>query len=134
MKKALILLLSMFVMGNIFAQSSVSALPDEKDNVDLSMKVITPENQHINTDNTKTAKVRIEYIPMTDEARIYYTDMYVTYDSGDAMNSVLGCLEDFTKQNKYYHYRYLDRDRERYYKDDRGISWAQYMSHVKFTR
>lgn len=134
MKKALILLLSMFIMGNIFAQSSVSALPDEKDNVDLSMKVITPENQHINTDNTKTAKVRIEYIPMTDEARIYYTDMYVTYDSGDAMNSVLGCLEDFTKQNKYYHYRYLDRDRERYYKDDRGVSWAQYMSHVKFTR
>lgn len=125
----------MFIIsGGVFAQSAVSALPDEKDIVDLSMKVVVPENQHINERNTKTAKVKIEYIPMTDEARIYYTDMYVTYDSGDAMNAVLGCLEDFTKQNKYYHYRYMDRDRERYYKDDRGISWAQYMSHVKFTR
>lgn len=135
MKKLLIILFSMFIIsGGIFAQSVVSALPDEKDIVDLSMKVVVPENQHINEQNTKTAKVKIEYIPMTDEARIYYTDMYVTYDSGDAMNAVLGCLEDFTKQNKYYHYRYMDRDRERYYKDDRGISWAQYMSHVKFTR
>lgn len=125
----------MFIIsGGVFAQSAVSALPDEKDMADLSMKVVVPENQHINEQNTKTAKVKIEYIPMTDEARIYYTDMYVTYDSGDAMNAVLGCLEDFTKQNKYYHYRYMDRDRERYYKDDRGISWAQYMSHVKFTR
>lgn len=125
----------MFIISvGVFAQSAVSALPDEKDIADLSMKVVVPENQHINEQNTKTAKVKIEYIPMTDEARIYYTDMYVTYDSGDAMNAVLGCLEDFTKQNKYYHYRYMDRDRERYYKDDRGISWAQYMSHVKFTR
>ncbi len=135
MKKLLIILFSMFIIsGGVFAQSAVSALPDEKDIADLSMKVVVPENQHINEQNTKTAKVKIEYIPMTDEARIYYTDMYVTYDSGDAMNAVLGCLEDFTKQNKYYHYRYMDRDRERYYKDDRGISWAQYMSHVKFTR
>lgn len=132
MKKALLILLSMFViMGNVFAQSEASALPDDKDKPDLSMRVYTPEDQHT---KDKTAKVKIEYIPMTDEARIYYTAMYVTYDSGEAMNAVLGCLEDFTKQNKYYHYTYMDRDRERYYKDDRGISWAQYSSHVKFTR
>ncbi len=132
MKKVFVLLLSMFIFaGNIFAQSEVSALSDDKDKMDLSKKVIVPEVQHT-TD--KTAKVKIDYIPMTDEARIYYTAMYVTYDSGEAMNAVLGCLEDFTKQNKYYHYTYLDRDRERYFKDDRGISWAQYVSHVKFIR
>lgn len=132
MRKVFVLLLSMFIFaGNIFAQSEVSALPDDKDKVDLSKKVIVPEVQHT-TD--KTAKVKIDYIPMTDEARIYYTAMYVTYDSGEAMNAVLGCLEDFTKQNKYYRYTYLDRDRERYFKDDRGISWAQYVSHVKFIR
>ena len=132
MKKVFVLLLSIFMLvGNVFAQSEASALPDEKDKVDLSKKVIVPENQHT-TD--KTAKVKIEYIPMTDEARIYYTAMYVTYDSGEAMNTVLACLEDFTKQNKYYRYTYMDRDRERYYRDSRGISWAQYMSHIKFTR
>ncbi len=132
MKKVLILLLSMSIFaGNIFAQSEVSALPDEKNKVDLSKRVIVPEVQHT---IDKTAKVKIEYTPMTDEARIYYTAMYITYDSGEAMNAVLGCLEDFTKQNKFYHYTYLDRDRERYFKDDRGVSWAQYISHVKFTR
>lgn len=130
--KKLVILLSLFViMGSAFAQSEASALPDEANKVDLSMRVIVPENIH---SADKTAKVKIEYIPMTDECRIYYTSMYVTYDSGEAMNSVLGCLEDFTKQNKYYRYTYMDRDRERYYKDDRGISWAQYSSHVKFSR
>lgn len=130
--KKLVILLSLFaIMGTAFAQSEASALPDEANKVDLSMRVIVPENIH---SADKTAKVKIEYIPMTDECRIYYTSMYVTYDSGEAMNSVLGCLEDFTKQHKYYRYTYMDRDRERYYKDDRGISWAQYSSHVKFTR
>ena len=132
MKKTLILFLSLFfVMGNVFAQSEASPLPNDNEKPDLSKRIITPEDTH---SKDKTAKVKIEYIPMTDEARIYYTSMYVTYDSGDAMNAVLGCLEDFTKQNKYYHYTYIDRDRERYYKDDRGISWAQYSSHVKFSR
>lgn len=132
MKKALIVLFTLFAfLGGAFAQSEASALPDENEKPDLSMRVITPTDIH---SNDKTAKVKIEYIPMTDEVRIYYTAMYVTYESGEAMNAVLGCLEDFTKQNKYYHYTYMDRDRERYYKDDRGISWAQYSSHVKFTR
>lgn len=132
MKKALTVLFTMFALTvGAFAQSEASALPNEFDKPDFSMRVITPENIH---SNDKTAKVKIEYIPMTDECRIYYTSMYVTYDSGEAMNAVLGCLEDFTKKNKYYHYTYMDRDRERYYKDDRGISWAQYSSHVKFTR
>ncbi len=132
MKKALTVLFTMFALAiGAFAQSEASALPDENDKPDLSMRIITPEDIH---SKDKTAKVKIEYIPMTDEVRIYYTSMYVTYDAGEAMNAVLGCLEDFTKQNKYYHYTYMDRDRERYYKDDRGISWAQYSSHVKFTR
>ena len=132
MKKVLTVLFAIFALSaGVFGQSEASALPNEFDKPDLSMRIITPENIH---SADKTAKVKIEYIPMTDECRIYYTSMYVTYDSGEAMNAVLGCLEDFTKQTKYYHYTYMDRDRERYYKDDRGISWAQYSSHVKFTR
>ena len=136
MKKSVILFLSfLFVAGFSFAQSTASALPDEKDNVDLSMRVINvqKEKAHL-AENDRTGSVWIEYIPMTDEARIYYKCMYVAYDQGNAMNSVLGCLEDFTKENKYYRYTYLEKDRERYFRDDRGIAWAQYQSHVKFTR
>ncbi|MFA6856348.1 MAG: hypothetical protein WCR31_03975 [Treponema sp.] len=109
--------------------------PDESYNNkgfdDKTMRVIVPENQHT-TD--KTASVKIEYTPMYDEVRIYYTCMYVTYDKGEAMNTVIACLEDFMKENQYYHYTYLSRDREKYFKNDRGYSMAQYMSYVKFSR
>jgi hypothetical protein len=94
-------------------------------------RVIVPENQHT-TD--KTASVKIEYTPMYDEVRIYYTCMYVTYDKGEAMNTIIECLEDFMKENQYYHYTYMARDRERYFKNDRGYSMAQYMSYIKLTR
>ena len=82
----------------------------------------------------KTGKVIIEYTPMVDEVRISYTCMYNLYEQGKAMNAILGCLEDFTKDNNYYHYKYMEKDRERYYKDNRGIKWAEYTAHVKFTR
>lgn len=130
MKKSIAILLSLFVIaGTAFAQSTASALPEEK--VDISVKTIIPENQHT-TD--KTAKIRIEYIPMSDEARIYYTSMYVTYDEGEAMNSVLAVLEDFTKEHRYYRYSYMEQDKEKFFKDARGISWAQRYSHVRFIR
>ncbi len=135
MKKSLALIFSLLfiISGHAFAQSNVSALPEDEVKVDLSAREYTPENQHLDKDD-KTGKIRIKYVPMVDEVRIYYTTMYVTYDSGKAMNAVLGCLEDFAKENKYYHYKYMEKDRERYYKDSRGIGWAEYSSHVKFTR
>ena len=135
MKKSLALIFSLLfvISGHAFAQSNVSALPEDEVKVDLSAREYTPENQHLDKDD-KTGKIRIKYVPMVDEVRIYYTTMYVTYDAGKAMNAVLGCLEDFVKENKYYHYKYMEKDRERYYKDSRGIGWAEYSSHVKFSR
>ena len=125
MKKTLAILFTIFfIAGSAFAQSEVSALPDE------DVKV---ENQHLDKED-KAGKVRIQYIPMVDEVRIYYKTLYTTYDSGKAMNAVLGCLEDFLKENKYYHYKYMEKDKERYFKDARGIRWAEYSSHVKFSR
>ncbi|MBQ1627806.1 MAG: hypothetical protein II098_01440 [Treponema sp.] len=134
MKKLVAVIFSLFVaLGGAFAQSQVSALPEDEIKVDLSVKEYTPENQHLDKDD-RTGKVRIKYVPMVDEVRIYYTTMYETYDNGKAMNTVLGCLEDFLKENKYYHYKYMEKDRERYFKDSRGIRWAEYSSHVKFSR
>lgn len=132
MKKVIAVLL-LAIAGYAFAQSEESALPDDEIKVDLSKKIITPENQHLNPED-KTGKIVIEYVPMVDEVRLTYTCMYNLYDQGRAMNSILGCLEDFTKENKYYHYKYMEKDREKYYKDDRGIKWTEYIVHVKFTR
>ena len=154
MKKIItILTCLLFAAGTIFAQDAAAAsnaapsnsasstdksdpsTPEESYNNkgydEKTMRVIVPENQHT-TD--KTASVKIEYTPMYDEARIYYTCMYVTYDKGEAMNTIMACLEDFMKDNQYYHYTYLSRDREKYFKNERGYSMAQYMSYIKFTR
>ncbi len=134
MKKTFAILATLLLFtGVAFAQSSVSALPNDDSKVDLSKKIITPADQHL-MPGDKTGKIVIEYIPMVDEVRITYTCMYNLYEPGNAMNSIMGCLEDFTKENKYYHYRYMENDRERYFKDERGIRWAQYISHVKLTR
>lgn len=124
-----------FIIGafSLYAQSEVSALPEDQVVVDLSKKVITPENQHIDP-NDKTGKIQIEYMPMIDEVRIYYTCMYNLYEQWYAMTAIMGCLEDFTKENNYYSYKYITKDKERYYKDNRGIKWAQYIAQVKFSR
>ncbi len=98
---------------------------------DTLTRTITPEEQHV---TNKTAKVQIEYTPLTDEVHIYYTCMAVSYDQGEAMNSVLACLQDFQKQNQYYSYKYLKRDSIKYFKDDKNLKWAAYSSYVKFYR
>ena len=134
MKKIIAVILTLCVAaGFAFAQSEASALPEDEIKVDLTKKTITPKNQHLDPED-KTGKVIIEYTPMVDEVRISYTCMYNLYEQGKAMNAILGCLEDFTKDNNYYHYKYMEKDRERYYKDNRGIKWTEYTAHVKFTR
>lgn len=93
--------------------------------------IVIPEDQHCTDRN---ASVTIEYSPMYDEVRVYYETLYVTYDRGEAMNTVLACLQDFEKNNQYFSYRYLKDDKERFFKDDRGQRKAQYFSYVKFSR
>ena len=96
MKKGFLVLFSLFfVLGSLFAQD-LSGIVDNANKVDLSTKIITPKDQHT-TD--KTASVKIEYMPMVNELRIYYTSMYVTYDAGEAMNSIQACLKDFIKEH-----------------------------------
>lgn len=94
-------------------------------------EIIVPKEQHI---VDQTANVKIEYMPMYDEVRIYYECMYVTYDRGEAMNTVMECLLDFQKEHKYSGYKYLKDDKEKYFKDDRNRRKAQYISYVKFHR
>ena len=71
---------------------------------------------------------------MHDELRIYYETMYVTFDKGEAMNTVMACLLDFIKEYKYYNYKYMEDDKLKYPKDERGQRRAQYSSHIKLVR
>lgn len=135
MKKFFVLLACFSVLsGFVFAQSvedddlfGREKLEEEK----LSTYTIIPEDQHC-TD--KNASVKIEYSPIYDEVRIYYETLYVTYDVGEAMNTVIACLQDFQKEHKYVGYKYLRPESQKFYKDERGQRKAVWSAHLKFTR
>ena len=136
MKKLLIVFLAFITFGfSMFAQgvsgrdSNYDAETFETEKT--KTQVIVPKEQHI---VDQTANVKLEYMPMYDEVRVYYECMYVTYDRGEAMNTVMECLLDFQKEHKYSGYKYLKDDKEKYFKDDRNRRKAQYISYVKFYR
>ena len=132
MKKFIAVVAALFCFaGFTFAEEDLSELQKDPNYVDLSTRVIIPENQHT---TNKTATVQIEYTPLTDEAHIYYQCLSVSFDQGEAMNTVLACLQDFQKGNQYYSYKYLRKDSVKYYKDDKNMKYAQYHSYVKFNR
>ena len=137
MKKILDLITIFTVlMGAVFAET-VGDNPDDPferekfEKEKLTTQLIVPENQHC-TD--KNASVRIEYQPIHDELRIYYETLLVTFDEGEAMNTVLACLQDFVKDNKYYNYRYMGKSKKKQFFDDRKQRKTVYSAHVKLIR
>lgn len=119
----------MFAQGVSGNESAYDSETFESDKT--KVEVIIPKDQHI---VDQTANVKIEYLQMYDEVRIYYECMYVTYDRGEAMNTVMACLLDFQKDHKYSGYKYLKDDKEKYFKDERNRRKTQYISYVKFYR
>lgn len=89
---------------------------------------IDPEEQHCVDAN---AKVWIEYNPAYHEARIYYDTLYVTFAKDEALNTILAVREDFMLDKKYKYFKYIEADREKPYKAERG-NRVQYMTYLKF--
>ena len=131
MKKFIAIVVALFCFAGFAFADELEELQKDPNYVDLSTRVIIPENQHT---TNKTATVQIEYTPLTDEAHIYYQCLSVSFDQGEAMNTVLECLDDFKKENMYYNYRYLRRDNTKFFKDDKNMKWAVYHSYVQFIR
>lgn len=118
----------------VFAQTDTEtkeAFDVIKPEQDSLTRDIIPEKQHT---TNKTAKVRLEYTPLTGEVRLFYTVMAVSYDPGEAMNTALAVYEDFAEENQYRNYKYMQKDKTRYYKDANGLRMAEYRSYVRFTR
>ncbi|MCR5172316.1 MAG: hypothetical protein K6B73_05580 [Treponema sp.] len=130
MKKFFAVITAMICLtGAVFADELEDLL---KEPVGNEIQTIIPEDQHV---TNKTAKVRLEYTPLTDEVRLYYTCAAVQFDQGEAMNTALAVLKDFQEKNQYYSYKYMRRDSVKYYKDEKtGFKWAQYFSYVRFQR
>lgn len=131
MKKLFAVITVLFCFVGFNFAEDLDELQKDPNYVDLSTRAIIPENQHT---TNKTASVRIEFTPLTDEAHVYYTCMAVSFDQGEAMNTVLACLQDFQADNQYYGYKYLRADSTKYFKDEKNLKWATYHSYVKFNR
>ena len=82
----------------------------------------------------KNATIKVEYMPMHDELRIYYDTLLVTFDQGEAMNAVMAYLQKFVRDNKYYQYKYMEADKTKPYKDERKQKRMVYSSHIKLIR
>ena len=130
------------LMGSVFAQT-IGDNPDDPferdrfENEKLSTQVTTMNLQEVGLGSNeidKNATVKIEYMPMHDELRIYYETLYVTYDEGEAMNATMAYLQKFTKDNKYYRYRYMEANKPKPYKDERKQRKMVYSNHVKLIR
>lgn len=130
MKKIFAVATALFCLsGFVFADEVDDLL---KEPVGKETQIIIPEDQHV---TNKTAKVQLEYTPLYDEVRLYYTCHAVAFEQGEAMNTALAVLKDFQEQNNYYSYKYMKRDSVKYYKDEKtGFKWAMYSSYVKFSR
>ena len=143
MKKILALFAVFAVlMGSVFAET-IGDNPDDPfererfEKEKLTTQLVTMDLHSVGLSESeidKNATVTIEYQPMHDELRIYYETLYVTFDKGEAMNAVLACLQKFAKDNKYNNYKYMEDDRAKYYKDDRGQRKGMYSSHIKLVR
>ncbi len=131
MKKIFAFVAAVFCLSAVaFADDIDDLLKPEPSNI---TETIIPEDQHV---TNKTAKVELQYTPLTDEVRLFYTCHAVAFDQGDAMNTAIDVLKDFEAQHdEYYGYKYLKRDSVKYYKDEKtGFKWAMYQSFVKFQR
>lgn len=143
MKKILsILAVFTVLMGSVFAET-IGDNPDDPfererfEKEKLTTQVIEMDLSTVGlseNERDKNATVKVEYQPMHDELRIYYETLYITFDKGEAMNAVLACLQKFAKDNKYFNYKYMEDDRIKYFKDDRGQRRAMYSSHIKLVR
>ncbi len=131
MKKIFAFVAAVFCLSAVaFADDIDDLLKPEPSNI---TETIIPEDQHV---TNKTAKVELQYTPLTDEVRLFYTCHAVAFDQGEAMNTAIDVLKDFEAQHdEYYGYKYLKRDSVKYYKDEKtGFKWAMYQSFVKFQR
>ena len=105
MKRKLLILLIVLLLP-LFTSSGEEVITNKEAKIEstqTSIEVYKLQNTYSEHD---TVKVTIYYYyPLTKKARIVYDDNYEVFDYLDAAVSLKSCLEEFTKQIGYKHYR-----------------------------
>ena len=144
MKKIFILATAiMLSAGTAFAQQEESletqmALdPLEAANsyADTKTKILPIEDKYSSLHpKAKNVTIQLEFTPLTGEVIFTYTCMQSSFDLGEAMNVAIAVYEDFAAENQFKHYTYAQKDKKKYFKDDKGVRMATYTSKVIFTK
>lgn len=164
MKKLLTILACLTVIAGAFAQASDDKYVDPQTELERAKKIEDQKTMtqtinvlegfvdfegktYMSEDLVKVGgSIMMEYSPLYNEVRIYYTCMMTQFDRGEAMNAVLAVMQDFMELNKYkntegkeftkeryFHYSYLVPDKEKYFRDGR-FKKAQYISYIKLSK
>jgi hypothetical protein len=107
----------------LFVAASVTAQEDAEQ--DPAKVEVIEEKQERNV------TITIEYVPITDEARITYKCPTGLFDQGAAMNASKNRASTFVKDKGYYFYTYIKPDVTIY---DNAARYTEYTSFIKFSR
>ena len=117
-KSLLIFVLFTLAIFSVFAQSE-DPLAEEPDV--MAMEIIEEKG--------KLYTLRIEYMPVLDEARFIYTIPSSLFDQGEAMKVIRERILTFRGQRSYFNHVYLRKDLTKY---DNEKNLAIYTSFIKF--
>ena len=79
----------------------------------------------------KLYTLRIEYLPVLDEARFIYTIPSSLFDQGEAMKVIRERILKFRGERSYFNHVYLRKDLTKY---DNEKNLAIYTSFIKFEK
>ena len=131
MKRKLLILLIAWLLP-LFTLSGEEVITNKEAKIEstqTSIEVYKIQNTYSEHD---TVKVTIYYYPLTKQARIVYDDNYEVFDYLDAAVSLKSCLEEFTKQIGYKHYKHCRGDEERNFKF-KNKKYTRIVSFVNFS-
>ena len=77
--------------------------------------------------------LKLEWTPISGEATFTYTCLQASFDVGEAMNVAIAVYEEFARDNNFKHYKYVRKDRKKYFKDG-DMKMATYTSRVVFKK
>ena len=109
-------------MTSVFAQSQEEDPLAEEPDI-MAMEIIEEKG--------KLYTLRIEYMPVLDEARFIYTIPSSLFDQGEAMKVIRERILTFRGQKSYFNHAYLRKDLTKY---DNEKNLSIYTSFIKFEK
>ena len=101
---------------------------------DTEPKVIELEDKYEEMHpKAHSVTLKLEWTPISGEATFTYTCLQASFDVGEAMNVAIAVYEEFARDNNFKHYKYVRKDKKKYFKDG-DMKMATYTSRVVFKK